>query len=70
MVERMLGRRVLVTGAASGIGRACARLFHAEGARLILLDRDAAALHEVASSLSGSLEIVVDVPVATAEPIT
>lgn len=34
------GRTVLVTGAASGIGLACARAFLAEGARVGLVDRD------------------------------
>ncbi|MFF0706488.1 SDR family NAD(P)-dependent oxidoreductase [Streptomyces tendae] len=32
-------RRIMVTGAASGIGRATARLFAEEGASLVLLDR-------------------------------
>ncbi|MGN6425793.1 MAG: SDR family NAD(P)-dependent oxidoreductase [Leifsonia sp.] len=36
------GRAVLVTGAASGIGAACARAFAAEGARVAGLDRVAA----------------------------
>lgn len=35
---RLAGRRILVTGAASGIGLAVARLFAGEGARLALLD--------------------------------
>ncbi len=34
------GRRVLITGAAGGIGRALASLFAAQGARLALVDRD------------------------------
>ena len=38
---------VLVTGAASGIGRATAMAFAATGANLILVDIDAVALHEV-----------------------
>ena len=37
---RQAGRRVLITGGASGIGRACAELFAAEGATLALLDRN------------------------------
>lgn len=41
MSARLVGRRILVTGAASGIGRATAELFAAEGARLALLDRAA-----------------------------
>ncbi|GLZ39336.1 SDR family NAD(P)-dependent oxidoreductase [Actinokineospora sp. NBRC 105648] len=35
----LAGRAVLVTGAASGIGLACARAFLAEGARVAMLDR-------------------------------
>ena len=37
---RLKGKRVLITGSASGIGRAAARLFAAEGAQLTLCDRD------------------------------
>jgi NAD(P)-dependent dehydrogenase (short-subunit alcohol dehydrogenase family) len=33
---RLAGRRILVTGAGSGIGRSTAALFAAEGARLAL----------------------------------
>jgi UDP-glucose 4-epimerase len=45
------GRAVLVTGAASGIGRALAGHFASDGARLALLDRDASGLEAVAASL-------------------
>ena len=37
---RLTNKRVLITGSASGIGRAAARLFAAEGAELTLCDRD------------------------------
>lgn len=40
----LFGARVVVTGAASGIGRACAHAFAREGARLGLIDRAAEAL--------------------------
>lgn len=38
---RMKDRRIAITGAASGIGRRTAEIFAAQGASLLLLDRDA-----------------------------
>lgn len=55
----MSGRRALVTGAASGIGAAIAKLLAKEGARLALLDRSKDALTEVANTL-GATSVVVD----------
>ncbi|OEO31824.1 short-chain dehydrogenase [Devosia insulae DS-56] len=46
-------QRVLVTGAAKGIGRAVAEAFAAEGAKLVLMDVDAAGLDAVATALRG-----------------
>ena len=40
------GKRILVTGAGSGIGRAAARLFRDRGAELVLVGRRLAALQE------------------------
>ncbi|MBB4905571.1 3-hydroxybutyrate dehydrogenase [Actinophytocola algeriensis] len=40
----LIGRRALVTGAASGIGRACAARLVAAGAKVVAADRDADAL--------------------------
>ncbi len=55
--RRLAGRTAIITGAGSGIGRAAARLFAAEGARLLLVDRDAAGLAETAV-LAGDAIIV------------
>lgn len=48
---RLQGRVALVTGAAVGIGRETAARFVAEGARVLLADRDADAVAAVASEL-------------------
>jgi NAD(P)-dependent dehydrogenase (short-subunit alcohol dehydrogenase family) len=48
---------VLITGAASGIGRATAVEAHAEGARLLLSDVNEAAGRELASQISGDSAI-------------
>ena len=52
------GRVVYVSGAAGGIGAACARVFAAAGASLYLVDRDAEALGEVAGATGARSEAV------------
>jgi len=47
------GRTALVTGAASGIGRACALRLGAAGAYVVVLDRDADGAAEVAARTGG-----------------
>jgi NAD(P)-dependent dehydrogenase (short-subunit alcohol dehydrogenase family) len=49
--RRHEGRSVVVTGAAHGIGRGIAERFHAEGARVVLADLDAATARAVADGL-------------------
>ncbi len=50
---RMRGRKVLITGGASGIGLATARRFIAEGARVALLDRESSFMTGSALGLDG-----------------
>jgi NAD(P)-dependent dehydrogenase (short-subunit alcohol dehydrogenase family) len=50
---RLEGRVAIVTGAASGIGRATAQRFAAEGARLVITDIDQDGLDATLSSLTG-----------------
>jgi len=50
---RFESKRFVVTGAASGIGRAIATLAHADGAELTAVDVDAAGLEALASELGG-----------------
>ncbi len=53
MTDRLAGRTALITGAASGIGRAAALQFAAEGARLVLADR-AEAVEETGALVRGA----------------
>jgi NAD(P)-dependent dehydrogenase (short-subunit alcohol dehydrogenase family) len=63
MTERLAGRIGVVTGGASGIGAECARRFVAEGARVVLGDRNAEGLDAMAQELGADACVteVVDV---------
>lgn len=50
---RLEGKRIVVTGAASGLGLASAKRFLAEGARVVLVDLDEDRLHEAVEPLRG-----------------
>ncbi len=51
MSEDLSGKVAAITGAASGIGLACARALIEAGVRVVLVDRDEARLHEVCAEL-------------------
>lgn len=57
---RLAGRRILLTGAGSGIGKATAELFAREGASLALLDVNAGGVAKVADTI-GAEWFAVDV---------
>ena len=49
-MQELRGKCAVVTGAASGIGRAMADAFAAEGMRVVLADVEPAALEEAAAA--------------------
>jgi 3-hydroxybutyrate dehydrogenase len=59
------GRRALITGGASGIGRACAERLAADGAAIVVVDRDAEAARAVAAQVGGTA-VAVDLSDLTA----
>ncbi len=54
------GKRVMLTGAAGGMGRILARELQSRGAKLALIDANADALHQVAGELEGAFPVAGD----------
>ena len=61
MPLELSGRRVLITGAARGIGAATARRLHARGARLVLAGIEPDLLARTAADCGDALAVVCDV---------
>jgi NAD(P)-dependent dehydrogenase (short-subunit alcohol dehydrogenase family)/pimeloyl-ACP methyl ester carboxylesterase len=59
--EQLRGRLAVVTGAGSGIGRATATALAACGARVVVVDRDSAALAQAAADIRGAGTFICDV---------
>jgi meso-butanediol dehydrogenase/(S,S)-butanediol dehydrogenase/diacetyl reductase len=59
--KRFAGKAVIVTGAGTGIGRATARAFAEQGARVLIVGRTAARLDETARGFPGIRPLAVDV---------
>ncbi|MEW2913992.1 SDR family oxidoreductase [Leisingera sp. JC11] len=61
MTSRMENKVAAITGAASGIGLECARTLLAEGAKVVLIDRDADRLHQLCEGFgSNAAPLVAD----------
>lgn len=69
MAGRLNDKVAIVTGAASGFGEGIARRFVAEGAKVVLADRDGAKAEAVAASLGPAAKAMA-IDVARAEDIT
>ncbi len=60
----LAGKKVVVTGASKGIGLACAEVFAAEGAHVVMVARDAARLSAAAAELKGRHQGPVEIAAA------
>ena len=61
MTQSISGKVIVVTGASSGIGRAIAQLFAAQGAQLVLAARSADRLNKIAGEIGGNpLTLAID----------
>jgi short-subunit dehydrogenase len=57
MIKSFENKTVIITGASAGVGAACARLFAAHKAKLVLVARGEAALNRIADELRSQCEV-------------
>ncbi len=61
MAQELLGKVAAITGAASGIGLACAKIMLTAGARVVFIDRDESRLRQICHELGpDALPLIVD----------
>ena len=58
MIKSFENKTVIITGASAGVGAACARLFAAHRAKLVLVARGEAALNTIAEELRSQCEVL------------
>ena len=70
-MQELRGKTAVVTGGASGIGRAMAEAFAGEGMRVVLADVEAEALEQTAGALraTGAAVLAVPTDVSSAEQV-
>ncbi len=68
MADRLAGKVAVITGGASGIGEATAKLFASEGARVLIADRNADRGPEVAAEI-GDAALFVETDVRNGEDV-
>ena len=68
-MKRFTNKVVVITGAASGLGRATAKRLAEEDAKLVLVDRNQQALENVAAELGGGSLVQVTADVSREEDV-